>query len=102
MLEDATDVTVVGEARSVHEALRRASAVGPDVAVVAERLPDGTGAQVCERLQVVVPGVRCLVWSESMADAAVHAAERAGASGYLGKHVPGPVLLDAVRRAASG
>ena len=27
---------------------------------------------------------------------------RAGASGYLGKHVSGPVLLAAVRRVASG
>jgi len=32
----------------------------------------------------------------------VHAAMRAGASGYLGKHEPGGVLLAAVRRVASG
>jgi two-component system, NarL family, response regulator DevR len=32
----------------------------------------------------------------------VHAAMRAGASGYLGKHVSGPGLLAAVRAVASG
>jgi two-component system response regulator DevR len=37
-----------------------------------------------------------------VADEEVHAALRAGASGYLGKHVPGPVLIDAIRRVASG
>jgi two-component system, NarL family, response regulator DevR len=101
MLEGANDLRVVGEARSVFEALRRASAVGPDVALVAERLSDGSGAQACGRLQAIVPGLRCLVWSEAVTDEAVPAAVRAGAAGYLGKHVPGPVLLDAIRRVAA-
>jgi two-component system, NarL family, response regulator DevR len=70
--------------------------------VVAERLSDGTGARVSERLQAILLGLRCLAWSESVTDEAVHAAVRAGASGYLGKHVPGPVLVDAIRRLASG
>jgi DNA-binding NarL/FixJ family response regulator len=46
--------------------------------------------------------MRCLVLSDSVANGPVHAAMRAGASGYLGKHVSGPVLLAAVRRVASG
>jgi two-component system, NarL family, response regulator DevR len=37
-----------------------------------------------------------------VANGPVHAAMRAGASGYLGKHVSGPVLLAAVRSVASG
>jgi two-component system, NarL family, response regulator DevR len=102
VLEGDTEIKVVGEAGSVGEALRRAPAVRPDVAVVAMRFSDGSGPQVCQRLQALVPGVRCLVLSESVTTAAVHAARQAGASGYLGKHVPGPVLLAAVRRVASG
>jgi CheY-like chemotaxis protein len=93
MLEGDTELGVVGEAGSVSEALRRASAVRPDVAVVAMPLSDGSGAHVCERLQALVPGVRCLMLSESTTDETVHAAMRAGASGYLDKHVTGPVLL---------
>jgi two-component system, NarL family, response regulator DevR len=102
VLEGDTEIRVVGEAGSVGEALRRAPAVQPDVAVVAMQFSDGSGGHVCERLQALVPGVRCLVLSESVTDEAVQAAMRAGASGYLGKHVPGPVLLAAVRRVASG
>ena len=102
MLEGDTEIRVVGEAGSVGEALRRAPAVRPDVAVAPMRLPDGSGPHLCERLRAVVPDVRCLVLSESVTDDAVQAAMRAGAAGYLGKHVPGPVLLAALRRVASG
>jgi two-component system, NarL family, response regulator DevR len=102
VLEGDTALKVVGEAGSVSEALRRAPAVRPDVAVVAMRFPDGSGAHLCERLQALVPGLRCLVLSDSVANGLVHAAMRAGASGYLGKHVSGPVLLAAVRSVASG
>jgi DNA-binding NarL/FixJ family response regulator len=102
VLEGDAGLTVVGEARSVSEALRRAPAVRPDVAVIAMRFPDGSGAHLCERLLALVPGLRCLVLSDSVANGLVHAAMRAGASGHLGKHVSGPVLLAAVRSVASG
>jgi two-component system, NarL family, response regulator DevR len=102
VLEGDTGLGVVGEAGSVSEALSRAPAVRPDVAVVAMRFSDGSGAHVCERLQALVPGMRCLVLSEPTTDETVYAAMRAGASGYLGKHVSGPVLLAAVRTVASG
>jgi len=95
-------VVVVGEAESVGEALRRGPAVRPDVVVVAMRLPDGSGARVCERLPALVPGSRCLVLSSSLDNGTVLAARRAGAAGYLGKQVTGVDLLAAVKRVASG
>ena len=102
VLAGDTALKVVGGAGSGSEALRRAPAARPDVAVMAMRFPDGSGADLCERLLALVPGLRCLVLSDSVANGPVHAAMRAGASGYLGKHVSGPVLLAAVRRVASG
>lgn len=101
VLEGDTALKVVGEAGSVSEALRRAPAIRPDVAVVAMRFPDGNGAHLCERLLALVPGLRCLVLSDAVTNGLVDAAMRAGASGYLGKHVSGPVLLAAVRSVAS-
>src|SRR5918995_809525 len=56
VLEGDTELRVVGEAASVSEALRRASAIRPDVAVVAMPLSDGSGAHLCERLQALIPG----------------------------------------------
>jgi two-component system, NarL family, response regulator DevR len=102
VLEGDTALKVVGEAGSVSQALRRAPAIRPDLAVVAMRFPDGSGAYLCERLLALVPGLRCLVLSDSVANGLVHAAMQAGASGYLGKHVSGPGLLAAVRGVASG
>ncbi len=101
VLEGDTEIRVVGEAGAVSAALRRAPAVRPDVAVVGTRLPDRGDARVCEQLRAVVPGLRCLVLGESVTVDGVPAATLAGASGYLGKHVPGPVLLAAVRTVAS-
>ena len=102
VLQGDTALRVVGEAGSVSQALRRAPAVGPDVAVVATQFPDGSGAHLCKRLQALVPGLRCLVLSDAVTDETMNAAMRAGAAGYLGKHVLGPALLAAVRRVASG
>jgi two-component system, NarL family, response regulator DevR len=102
VLERDAALTVVGEAGSVSEALRRAPAIKPDVAVVAMRLPDGGAAHLCRRLRALLPGVRCLMLSESVTTETVQAAIRGGAAGCLSKDVHGPELLAAVRRVASG
>jgi two-component system, NarL family, response regulator DevR len=96
------DVTVVGEAASVGEAVARGVIARPDVAVVGMRLPDGTGADACARLRAEVPGVRCLVLSAHGDPETVAAALRAGVSGYLLKDVPAPRLVSAIRRVATG
>ena len=54
VLEGEAGITVVGEAASVAQALARESAVRPDIVVIGMRLPDGTGAEVCERLRARV------------------------------------------------
>jgi two-component system, NarL family, response regulator DevR len=102
VLERDAGIAVVGEARSVGEALTRGPAIRPDVAVVPVRLPDGSGARVCARLPALVPGVRCLVLGDSLDDETVHVAARAGASGCLGLHVSGPAFVAAVRTVAAG
>jgi len=90
-----SQIRVVGEAESVEQARRRALAVRPDVAVVA-------GAQPCEALRSVLPGVRCLVLEQDSSPEAVSAAIRAGASGYFVKDVRSVELVAAVRRVAAG
>lgn len=98
---DAT-ITVVGEAGSVRQALDRGAAARPDVVVLAMRLPDGSGARVCQRLRRLVPGVRVLVLSRCSDPETVREALRAGASGYLVKAVPSGMLVAAVRATACG
>ena len=102
VLAGDSGITVVGEAGSVAQALARGPAVRPDVAVVGMRLPDGSGAEVCERLRACVPGLRSLVLTMCSDGDTVAAAVRAGVSGYLLKQVRAPELVAAVRTVASG
>ena len=102
VLEEDPQISVVGEAGSVAEALARVPAVRPDVTVVDMRLPDGDGAEVCRKLRERVPGLRCLVLTSFPDEDAVAAAVAAGASGYVLKQVRGSALVSAVHIVAGG
>jgi two-component system response regulator DevR len=102
VLEDDPGITVAGEAGSVAEALARVPAVRPDVVVIDMRLPDGDGAELCRALRLRVPGLRCMVLTSYSEQAALEAAIRAGASGFVLKQVRGPALVSAVRTVAAG
>jgi two-component system response regulator DevR len=102
VLEDDPGITVAGEAATVAEALARVPAVRPDVVVVDMRLPDGDGAELCRGLRARMPELRCLVLTSFSEQEALHAALRAGASGFLLKQVRGSALVSAVRTVAAG
>ncbi|MFD0200167.1 MULTISPECIES: response regulator [Saccharothrix] len=102
LLEDEDDISVVAEAGGVDEALVRASATRPDVAVVDVRLPDGGGVELCRRLRALPEAPRCLVLTAFDDEEALVGAIMAGASGYLLKQVRGQDLVTAVREVAAG
>ena len=95
-------LTVVAEAGSVLDAVRRAAAVRPDVAVVDLKLPDGTGIELVRRLKSEHPGLRCVVLTSFDDDEAVAAALDAGAAAFVLKTVRGTEIADIVRQVASG
>ncbi len=102
VLETAPDLTIVGEAATAAEALRRIPAVTPDVAILDARLPDGSGIDVCREIRSSVPATRCLILTSYDDDEALFATVMAGASGYLLKEIRGASLVDAVRQVAAG
>lgn len=102
LLESTGDVTVVGEAGSVAEALERVPAAAPDVAVLDVQLPDGTGIELCRELRSQRPELSCLMLTSFPDDDALLDAVVAGASGYVLKQVRGSDLVDAVRQVATG
>lgn len=102
MLEQSSDITVVGEAARADEALRRIPAVEPDVAVLDARLADGSGIEVCREIRSSMPSVACLILTSYEDDEALFSAIMAGAAGYLLKQIRGTDLVDAVRRVARG
>jgi two-component system response regulator DevR len=95
-------MTVVGSAGAVDEALAGIAATEPAVAVLDARLREGSGMTVCREVRDRHPQVQCvLLTSHSEEDARV-AARLAGASGYLIKELGGTTLLDGIRTVAAG
>ncbi|KRC66991.1 LuxR family transcriptional regulator [Aeromicrobium sp. Root236] len=102
LLEQEEDITVVGEAGTAADALARIPAVGPDVAVLDARLPDGSGVDVCRSIRSSHPAIAVIILTSYDDDDALFAAIMAGAAGYVLKQVRGHDLVEAVRRVASG
>ncbi|WP_354644288.1 response regulator transcription factor [Kitasatospora camelliae] len=102
LLEAEPDLTVVGEAGTVEQALARVPALRPDVAILDMRLPDGDGVTVCRELRSRMPGLACLILTSFDDEEALLDAIMAGASGYVLKQISGTDLVSAVRTVASG
>ncbi|MET8630621.1 response regulator transcription factor [Kitasatospora sp. NPDC004669] len=102
LLDAEPDLTVVGEAATVEQALARVPALRPDVAVLDMRLPDGDGVTVCRELRSRMPELACLILTSFDDEEALLDAIMAGASGYVLKQISGTDLVTAVRTVASG
>jgi DNA-binding NarL/FixJ family response regulator len=104
LIGSTSDLRVVGEAGTGHEAVAGARALRPDVVLMDIRMPELDGLQAT--LQITsdpgLEGVRILVLTTFEADDLVLAALRAGASGFLGKDAGPTQLLDAIRTVADG
>jgi DNA-binding NarL/FixJ family response regulator len=93
---------VVATAGTGEEALRRAAAARPHVAVVDLHLPTMTGVQVTRDLIHADPSVRILVLSASGERDDVLDAVKAGATGYLVKSASREEFLAAVLSVSAG
>ncbi|UXY26272.1 response regulator [Streptomyces sp. HUAS TT20] len=102
LLDGEPDISVVGDADSVEQALVRGPALRPNVAVLDVRLPDGDGITVCRELRSRMPELACLMLTSFDDEDALLDAIMAGASGYVLKQIKGSDLISAVRTVASG
>src|SRR3712207_3715784 len=76
-------MTVVGSAGAVEEALTGIAATEPAVAVLDARLREGSGMEVCREVRDRHPQVQCVLLTSHSEEEARVAARLAGASGYL-------------------
>lgn len=102
LLSDDPELTVVGEAGSVSEAMARIPALRPDVAVLDIRLPDGNGIELCRDLLSRLPDLRCLMLTSFTTETAMLDAILAGASGYVVKDIRGMELAKAIKDVGAG
>ncbi|ACL55879.1 response regulator transcription factor [Methylobacterium nodulans] len=101
LLEDAADVTIVGEATSGSRALRLITETRPDVAVLDVAMPEMHGIAVAQHLAAEVSPTRVVILSVHEDRTYVREALIAGVRGYVLKRSAGENLVQAVR-AVSG
>ncbi len=102
VVDGAADLEVVGEAGTGADAVTKAAELQPDVVLMDIRMPGGDGIEATRRITSELPATRVVVLSMFELDEYVHAALRAGASGFLLKDAEPERLVDAVRRTHAG
>jgi DNA-binding NarL/FixJ family response regulator len=102
IVEAQADLEVVGEAENGAEAVALAERRAPDVILMDIRMPVLDGVEATRRLAADGSPARVLVLTTFDLDEYVHAAIRAGASGFLLKDVTPAKLLEAIRVVAAG
>jgi DNA-binding NarL/FixJ family response regulator len=104
ILEDESDIEVVGEAGTGEEAVDLTIELEPDVVIMDIRMPRMDGIEATERLQrsAGAPDTKILMLTTADLEEYVHDALEAGASGFLLKDSPADELAEAVRIIARG
>lgn len=102
LLNAQPDMLVVGEAGDGEEAVVRALATRPDVAIVDLSMPGPSGVETLQRLRREVPMTRLLVLTMHDDPAYARMALAAGAVGHVVKDHESSTLLAAIRAVHRG
>jgi DNA-binding NarL/FixJ family response regulator len=101
-LQASGECVVVGQAADGIEAIEKAMALRPDVAILDISMPRLNGIEVVRRLHVDLPSTRTLVLTMHEEEEYVLQVVRAGASGFLLKDSAIGELIAAVRNLREG
>jgi DNA-binding NarL/FixJ family response regulator len=96
------DIVAVAEVGTGPAAVEAAVEHAPDVILLDLQMPEFDGIEATRQIITTTAGVAVLILSMSDSDAALYAAIRAGASGYLVKGAGPAEVVAAVRSAAAG
>ena len=102
LLSRHKEMTVVGEAATMKDAIDVAARAKPDVIVMDVRLPDGSGVEACRTIRESQPETKVIMLTSYADDEALFASIVAGAAGYLLKQTRGQAVIDAITAVAAG
>jgi DNA-binding NarL/FixJ family response regulator len=102
LLDRDPEVTVVGVASTIDQALEKVRAHKPTVVLMDQVLPDGHGTDAARQITKGFRHPRVIMLTASADEATIRAARKAGCSGYVTKDRVVHDLLAAVKGAHRG
>jgi DNA-binding NarL/FixJ family response regulator len=100
LADEQPDMSTVGEAGSVAEALRMAAELRPDVITIDTALPDGSGLTLARELRDRYADVGIVILTSSGEDDVLFRALDSGASAFVSKSAVVTEVLGAIRHSA--
>ena len=97
LLDAQPDMSIVGGATTVMDAIVKARALRPDVILMDFTLPDGTGVEASQTILGEQPAIKIIFLTIHEDDERIFDAIRHGAAGYLPKSVTSSRLLAYLR-----
>jgi|HubBroStandDraft_1064217.scaffolds.fasta_scaffold330065_1 DNA-binding NarL/FixJ family response regulator len=102
IIQDETDLAVVGEAADGAEAIEKTQQLRPNVVVMDWSMPGMSGLVAAGQIAKLCPETAVLILSMHSEHDRVRQAARVGARGYVIKNAAGCELVSAIRRVAAG
>ena len=102
LLEDQTDLRVVGEATDGRMALEKATALKPDIVIMDIAMPVMNGIEAAKRIRKQLPETKILILSMYSHEHYIHELLETGISGYLLKDSSGRDIISAIKAAMKG
>jgi DNA-binding NarL/FixJ family response regulator len=102
LLDRHPGFTVVDEAATVKEAVRKSLLLRPDVVVMDIRLLGGSGIDACQKIVEQAPEIKIIMLTSYAEDEMLFDAIAAGACGYVLKQIGSDDLIRAVEAVGKG
>ena len=102
LIDNESDMEVVGEAGNGEEAIRKVQELKPDVVILDVAMPVLNGIEATKRIKEISPATTILVLTGYDYDEYIFSLLEMGAAGYLLKDVNGDELVKAVREVYAG
>ena len=102
VIRNESDMQLVAEASTGHEAIQRFREHRPDVTLMDVRMPDMGGIDALLAIRTEFANARVIMLTTFEGDAEIKRALEAGAQGYMLKSMPRKQLVDVIRKVHAG
>jgi len=102
IIDSLSDMVMVGQAATGHEAIQDFRKYQPDVTLMDLRLPDISGIDALIAIRSEFPDARIIMLTTFEGDVEIQRALEAGARGYVLKSMPPKELVDVIRQVHRG